>query len=364
MKQLYFGVSLCILLLISFQVSAQNNFTINGKVTDTNNAPLKGATVFISGSELITACDDEGRFKFTQLDAGNYHIIVTMVGFTPFSQALVIQNKSEDISIKLNVKEIELAQVNIGGKDHWDSYFKAFKQLFLGKSKNGKACVIMNPRIINFSTKKGILFADANDFLIIENPRLGYRVKYLLKSFGYDSSSGITLYTGDASFEPMQGSPRMQGEWNKNRFEAYQGSLMHFLRSVYQNRVLKEGFIINPIIDRWAPGSVIYYDARPLRFDTLVRAIDTSFVALKFNKVMYTYNPKKAASVKTNSAYPIQKQKTVDGGVTTIKLYTPEAVIDHRGAHRDFRDFLIDGKLARNRVGDQLPYEYEPPANN
>jgi len=122
--------------------------------------------------------------------------------------------------------------------------------------------------------------------------------------------------------------------------------------------------IAAPAQSNFAITSLIYYDARSLRFDTLVRVIDTSFVALKFNKVMYAYDPKKAASIKTNSAYPIQKQKSADGGVTTIKLYTPEAVIDHRGAHRDFRDFLIDGKLARNRVGDQLPYEYEPPANN
>lgn len=260
-----------------------------------------------------------------------------------------------------------LAEVDIGhGKDHRKEYFKAFKQLFLGKSKNGRDCIIVNPEVINFTTKKGVLLADADDFLTIENPHLGYHIKYLLKSFGYDSVSGITLYTGDASFEPMHGTPKMQMDWDKNRLEAYRGSMMHFLRSVYTNTVLQEGFIINPVIgNRYSyADKQIYYDARPVRFDTLMHVIDSSFISLKFGTVMFTFDPKKAASIKTNSPYPIRKIKTIDKNTTTIKLYAPEVIIDRTGAHRRFTDFLIEGKLANARVGDQLPFEYQPPAKN
>ena len=77
---------------------------------------------------------------------------------------------------------------------------------------------------------------------------------------------------------------------------------------------------------------------------------------------MFTYNPGKARSTKTNSAYPIMKVVRVTDRISTIKLYSNEAVIDRTGAHQDFRDFLIEGPLAKDRVGDQLPFEYLPQA--
>jgi len=367
MRSLIFNLFIGFLLLTRFAASAQNVYTIAGRVTDESGSPLKSATVFISGSQKITACDGEGNFRFDHIDAGNYQLTVTMIGFATYSENVVVQTKSAEVDIKLKVKPTALAEVNVGhGKDHRDDYLKGFKELFLGKSKNGKACVLVNPQVINFTTKKGVLYADADDFLIIENQRLGYHIKYLLKSFGYNSVTGITLYSGNTSFEPMKGTPQMQADWDKNRMEAYRGSMMHFLRAVYNHDVLKEGFIINPIIGDVNAYSDkrVYYDARPLRFDTLVHAIDSSFVSLKFGRVMYTYDPRKAASTKTNSPYVIRKLKTLDNSVTIIKLFSPQAVIDRTGAHQHFTDFLIEGKLAYDRVGDQLPFEYQPPAKN
>lgn len=362
-------ISLVLLLLSAVTTSAQNNFSISGKVTDENNKPLKSATVFISGSQKITMCDEQGSFRFDHIDAGNYQLTVTMIGYFAYSQPLSVTGKSTNINIKLKLKQTVLKQVNIG-KDDFDAHFKIFREAFLGKTKNANDCVIVNPHVINFSTAKGLLLADADDFLIIENPNLGYHIKYLLKNFGYNAKIDVTLYDGETSFEPMKGTPKMQREWDKNRLKAYQGSFMHFLRSVYQNRVEQEGFRIHPIntitrMDNTATMD-IEYDARTVWFDTLVQAIDTSLVAFKFKKLLFMYYPRKTMSAKNDSAYlkPVIKVRTVRPSLTIISLHANEAIIDKRGAHRDFRDFLIEGKLARYRVGDQLPFEYQPPAKN
>lgn len=368
MKQLYFCVSLCILLLTSFAASAQSGYVISGTVTNETGKPLKSATVFISGSQRITMCDEAGRFRFDHMDQGSYQLTVTMVGYTAFSENVSIQGKSVNINIKLKLKQTVLKQVNIGGKDNFDALFKIFRETFLGKTKNANDCIIVNPRVINFSTEKGLLLADADDFLIIENPNLGYRIKYLLKSFGYNAKIDVTLYDGETSFEPIKGSAKMQKEWDKNRLKAYQGSFMHFLRSVYHNTVLKEGFLIKSVIGliKYPLGTAgVVYDDRLLKFDTLVTAIDTSFVAFKFSKkVLFTYNPRQAQLEQTYRGFPdpILNDISIGPWMTTISLHANEAIIDKRGAHRDFRDFLIEGNLARYRVGDQLPFEYQPPA--
>ncbi|HWZ36613.1 MAG TPA: carboxypeptidase-like regulatory domain-containing protein [Mucilaginibacter sp.] len=368
MKNLY--LILCFLLFTTIAASAQSNFAITGKVTDEHGAPLKSATVFLSGSQKITACDDEGKFRLNSIEQGNYQLSVTIVGYFAYSQPVSVLGKSTNIDIKLKVKQTALKQVNIGGKDNFDARFKIFREAFLGKTKNAQACVILNPKVINFTTKNGLLLADADDFLIIENPNLGYRIKYLLKNFGYNAKTDVTLYDGETNFEPMKGTDKMQKEWDKNRLKAYQGSFMHFLRSVYQNRALEEGFKIHSINtitrnDRMGTAD-IEYDARTVWFDTLVQAIDTSFAAFKFKKLLFIYYPRKALSAKNDMAYPkpILKVRVVRPSMTIISLHANEAIIDKRGAHRDFRDFLIEGNLARYRVGDQLPFEYQPPAKN
>lgn len=366
MKNLYLILSTCIFLATGFKAVAQGQNVIAGTVTTQTGEPLKSATVFISGSQRITMCDETGHFRLDNIDDGSYQLTVTMVGYSPSAQNVVIQGKSVTLAIKLKPKQVILNQVNIGGKDNWDAHFKQFREVFLGKTKNADACVILNPKVINFSTNRGLLLADAEDFLIIENPRLGYRIKYLLKDFGYNTKTQLTLYSGETSFEPLKGTSKMQATWEKNRLEAYQGSFMHFLRSVYQNTVLQNGFIINSVYNTYLKQDMItpllLIDDRPVKFDTLVNVIDTSFISLKFKTLMFTYDPRKARSAKTSMAYPIMKEIKIVSKTTTINLYANEAVIDRRGAHRDFRDFLIEGYLAKNRVGDQLPFEYQPPA--
>ncbi|MFD2873519.1 carboxypeptidase-like regulatory domain-containing protein [Mucilaginibacter ximonensis] len=362
MKPFFFIFSLFVLLLTGSAASGQGNYAISGNVTDDKGAPLKSATVFISGSQKIMMCDAGGHFKFEHLNVGNYQLTVTMIGYVTFSQNVAIQNKSAHVDIQLKIQDNQLAEVRIGGKDNFEKHYQTFKELFLGKTKNGRACTIINPRVLNFSTKKKILFADASDFLIIENPRLGYRIKYLLKQFSYNSNTGITLYTGETNFEPMKGTPQMQATWDKNRLAAYKGSLMHFLRSVYRNRVLREGFIINPILERDDSNPpIITYDARPVAFDTLRRIVDSSFVGLRFKRLLYSYDPSRAKTIQTNITTPVLKERLVDNDITQITLFNEEAIIDQNGAHRDYRDFLVEGSLGANRVGDQLPFEYQPP---
>jgi hypothetical protein len=66
--------------------------------------------------------------------------------------------------------------------------------------------LIINPKVLHFTTRRRLLLAEADDFLIIENKRLGYRIHYQLKDFVHSATEGSTLYHGEYSFEELNGT--------------------------------------------------------------------------------------------------------------------------------------------------------------
>lgn len=354
-------------------VNAQVFIPVTGTVVDEKGDLVKGATVFISGSQFNTVTNDKGEFRINSLTAGSYQLIVKMLGYAIFSHPLVLEDKLVDIPIALVVKPIALSEVTIGKGDAWDSYYNLFKAQFLGTSRFADGCEILNPKVLsfNYSKTKGILTAEADEFILIDNKRLGYHIRYLLRDFQFTINSNTAIFDGDALFDEMEGSKGTHRDWVRNRYDAYKGSFMHFLRAVYHNNTLKEGFIANPLLKGFlkADGDFdvpwVTIDTRPMKFDTIVKKIDTAFISLKTNQFYVTYDPKKAAAIKTNLSTAILKDIKLDNNgteSTMVKLPFKQAVIDRRGNYTNYRAFFIHGDMASRRIGDKLPFDYEPPA--
>lgn len=378
------GLILFNLILAATDVYAQTAYVITGKVTGENKKPLAGATVFIDGSQTATATDESGYYKLVLSVAGSYLVSVKMIGYSAGSKDIIIKEQSANVDFVLPVKTVVLNQVNIGSDKNWARNFEIFKTQFLGTTPNAITCKITNPEVINFSTRQNMLYADAGEFLIIENPALGYRIKYLLKTFQFDKLGGITAYDGTVVFQELPGTDAQKQDWAKNRQHAYLGSLMHFLRSVFTKTVLKEGFTAGQL---YTGNGQQYYDTKPVDFDTLVTAIDTNFITLKFSALHIAYNRDKAAqwlnpgskdspiadSVRFRKAAPANtsavKKTPVQSApkyVSDLISYAKEVTLDANG--RVFSgyllSFLIRGDWTYKRVADQLPFEYQPPVNS
>ncbi|MDB5002214.1 MAG: hypothetical protein JWQ34_439, partial [Mucilaginibacter sp.] len=348
---------------------AQVRQNISGVVVDEKGQPVKGAIVFIGGSERVMSTDENGKFIFADMPQGTFQLSVQLIGYFPLTRNVIVQAAPVNVEVQLKVKTISLDEVVIGKTGARNKNFKLFEENFLGRSENAKQCVILNPKVINFSTKKGLLFADADDFLIIENKRLGYRIHYQLKDFGYKSADDIALYHGECSFEELDGTADEKKEWAKNRLQTYQGSFMHFLRSVYSNKVLENGFITKPSYgyvtlkhdDVTSNMDRVVINDRPVRFDSLITTVDSNFISLKFKQLLYViYDPRKAPGVHTTE-YELKRSIDIDKKASVVNLGLKEAIIDRKGSYTDYRDFFIHGNWARARVADQLPVEYQPP---
>ncbi|MGF7081917.1 carboxypeptidase-like regulatory domain-containing protein [Mucilaginibacter sp. UYCu711] len=357
------------ILFIHIGVLAQGRYTVSGVVKDESGTIQKGATVFISGTQKITSSDNEGKFEFANVDAGTYQLSVKLLGFYPFTENIQLRDKSVTINVRLKVKTIMLSQVVIGNNSDWEANYAIFKEQFLGTSANAEKCVITNPKVISFGTAgRNVLTAEADEFLIIENRQLGYRVHYLLKNFEFNKILLRTKYDGDTNFEELEAEPLMKIQWAKNRFAAYRGSLMHYLRSVYTDTQIKEGFLTHQLYQERGgkTGLSTKIDNRIVNFDTIKMVVDTTFTSLKFTSILIDYNPEQANHILQKDTNPLAKPDPVftgnmSGNTSVLKLFLPYAIIDRKGSYTDYRTFLVQGNWGKRRIGDQLPFEYRPP---
>ncbi len=79
---------------------AQTTGDIDGTVTDTNNAPLPGASVTITSTALqgsrTAVTDAAGRFRFPALPGGNYMVSAALSGFTKVERRNVVVSIGAD----------------------------------------------------------------------------------------------------------------------------------------------------------------------------------------------------------------------------------------------------------------------------
>ena len=100
--------------LSCFIVSAQNPGTISGKVTDSLQRPLEGATVLLVTGEKDTPVksalsDDKGSFVLEHLNSGTYKLIVSMSGFSKESGGTLILNDEKNSVDVGTVKLVRLS---------------------------------------------------------------------------------------------------------------------------------------------------------------------------------------------------------------------------------------------------------------
>ena len=102
-------------ILSSIFAAAQNTGTVSGRITDSTQRPLEGATIFLvsgaKGTPLKTALsDDKGGFVLEHIKPGNYKLIISMTGYNKDSSVTVALNEEKkDVNVG-TVKLVSLPQ--------------------------------------------------------------------------------------------------------------------------------------------------------------------------------------------------------------------------------------------------------------
>jgi hypothetical protein len=237
-----------VLLLLPIMLRAQS-VVVTGKIlaADSKTA-IAGASVFLSNSSFGTSSAKDGTFTLNGLKPGQYNLVVSAVGYDNYTRVLSVNDAPVNLSIELTARVTQLKEVTIStiSKADKKKALDQFTRDFIGTDANAADCEIMNPQVLNlnYAQNKTILEAYTNEFLIVENDALGYRIKFLLKDFKSELLTGNISYSGSQVFEEMKAGSGKQKKWHQKRDEAYFGSAMHFYRSLLKDSLADAGFKI------------------------------------------------------------------------------------------------------------------------
>jgi hypothetical protein len=233
-------------LLIPFAALAQYG-SITGVVTSADSKkPIAGASVFLSNSSVGTASRDNGAYTLANIRPGQYTLVVSILGYQDYDKTVLVSPGPIKMNIEMTPKPLELREVVISSPADWKKNYEQFRKNFIGIDENARYCEVQNPHILNltYNQTKQILHADADQFLVVENKALGYRIKFLVRDFNVDNINNIVSSAGDRVFEELPGSDAQKKKWHEKREEVYYGSAMHFYRSIIAQDLTKEGFVV------------------------------------------------------------------------------------------------------------------------
>ncbi len=392
-------------LLTAFTAQAQGKFS--GVVQDSvTHEPLAFASVFLANTTLGATTNERGEFEFARVPKGSYDLVGSYVGYRLAKQAVVTGSAAQKLTLLLAPIGNELAEVLVQPAPNKPEEFQKFSELLVGKSTFSAQCRIANPEQVRvfFDDSTGILTARTKEFVEIENLALGYRLKYYGLYFAHDAEDNSITYYGEPVFKEMTPADDAQRQqWAANRAAAYTGSFMHFLRSVYANRVKQENFMAQQIalrpnprfgraderrrallaahldnkfspaeqdsLSRWgrlAPVlAALNPAARPT--DSLRRvSADGQHTYLRFRGELQVahfgeapdprYGRPMAALGVARPPYPAQRQ------VSRLHLTDGEAEIQADGSLLDPLEVSLGEYWGFEKLGEFLPFDYQPSA--
>ncbi len=339
--------------------------TLTGLVLDDDNGePLPGVHVFIASSMIGTTTDAEGAFRLERVPFGAQRLVVSMIGFEPIARDLFLEEaRTYDYDFDLSPRVYELGPITVEGERdrRWERRLKRFIRLFIGESRIAEETEILNPEVLSFEHKKGHFTAWAAEPLIIENRALGYRIQYVLIDFNQEGDR--IQYQGEPLFEELTPeTPEQTATWEEKRREAFNGSLRHFLLSLWAGAIEFEGFKIYKFRSpTYSNRDVRQVELQPgeIQKETSSAFAKELIVPDKTQavEVVYLGEFEEEAYLKWQNR-PWAKPKAQ---VSYLELETGPAVFDYKGDLIDPYSVNMYGYLAFSRIADSLPKEYRPP---
>ncbi|GAG98854.1 unnamed protein product, partial [marine sediment metagenome] len=223
--------------------------------------PIESASIYYDNTTVGTASNFKGEFEIEFESSITSSLIISFIGYE--TTIIPDYTSKKFYKILLNKSDNKLDEVVIYAFDGMPkkTKLKHFRKHFLGDTKNGKSCTILNEEDLNLRYNKRTrqLVVTSKAPILVRNDNLQYDIKFDLKNFtidyGYVNSkkklfiANSVLYKGTTFFESIVDDESI----HKTREKTYKGSVIHFMRALASNQLKKEefkivclGYIVDP----------------------------------------------------------------------------------------------------------------------
>ncbi|WP_248724359.1 carboxypeptidase-like regulatory domain-containing protein [Seonamhaeicola sp. ML3] len=315
--------------------------TITGIVLDAKTQkPIETAVVYFDNTTKGTITNAEGHFSIDYSEAIQSPLVISFLGYE--KQLITDYRTQNSYTIYLEESHEQLDEVLINTNDGLarEEKLKVFRKEFLGTSKFGRSCEILNEDalIIRYLKKERKLVAHASAPLQIENRALQYKITYELNTFWAEFTNVNPKRNGfEVKSIGFRGNPFYQNISNfdgkkarKSRKKAFEGSILHFMRALYAGRLKKENFRL-------------YQKSIELNPDTIFNSKFFNDTAIK------KMSPEKEKPVTVVFKY---KQ------ASSIQILAPYFLLDIYGNYSEVENIIFSGHMGSRRFGDLLPLDY------
>ena len=313
--------------------------TFSGKVIDKiTQQPIEAVAVYFDNTTIGTTTNEKGEFAITYTDAVQSTLVISYLGY---KKVFVSDYRSENnITIQLVEASDQLDEVYLDYDDGLTrrQKLRLFRKEFLGTSKFGKSCKILNEDdlILKYDKKNKALYASSKVPLKILNKALQYEVTFDIIDFEVNYryvnideriyQPGLVAYTGTSFYKELKGFQKKKSI--KNRVVAYEGSVQHFMRSLYNKNLKDEDYLIfndGFKVDEWT-----YFSVEPVINSNFKKIILNDKVSILFKK----------------------------SAQSELELKVDEFFVDIYGNYTPIIGVAFGGVMGRQRVGDTLPLDY------
>ncbi|WP_426432114.1 carboxypeptidase-like regulatory domain-containing protein [Winogradskyella sp. HB-48] len=313
--------------------------TLKGTIVDAStNKPLETVAVYFDNTTIGTTTDADGNFSIDYSNAIQSPLVISYLGY----EKVIIKDyrTKRDITIKLNPTDVSLDEVFIDFDDGLtrEQKLKFFRKEFLGTSKYGRSCKILNENdiVLRYDKKRKTLYANAEVPIIIKNKALQYQISFDMIDFEanyryanletQDFALDRLSYAGTSFYKDLEYAEKKSVK--KTRKKVYKGSVQHFMQALYHKKLREEGYEI--YYNKFKVDEYKYFRIRTKK-DT-----DIKEVSLK-QKITILYNRKEQSD---------------------MVVYVDSFLVDKYGNHSAIKGLYFNGAMGSQRMGDTLPLDY------
>lgn len=298
---------------------------------------LEAVSIYFDGTTLGTITNKEGHYSIT-VEAGiKSPLVISMIGYAPVYITDYLKTSGEIPAIYLTETTEQLGAVYLENDD-WSRKRKLniFRKEFLGNSSEALQCIILNEDAIrlHYSKSNMQLTAWCNEPLIIQNKFLGYTVQYTLTDFSVDFEKSLTsgiqyvtlVYAEGFSFY-RELKNRSKRRYLKNRETSYNGSTLHFMRSLAQQQLTENKFKI----------FFQSFEIPPYSRINLKKEGEYMQVALSVEKLSILFDNEEQSFIQAKTPF----------------------IIDAFGNHSPATAITMGGAMSQQRFAFMLPLDYK-----
>jgi len=333
---------------------------ISGSVVEElSNQPIQGVNVVLQGTTTGTSTDSDGRFSFTTNRTGEYTLVISFIGFHTKTLDLVLHPKEplhfDDIVLRPDMIEMEDVVISADNSEWFDNY-EHFKREFIGTNYLAQETSILNRWTLDFvRSSSGELYATASSPLILENRGLGYRMEVDMTDFLWELHSDTGFMMFDLQFRELQAEDSAERrEWEQNRKRAYEGSLPHFLQSLFNGQLSRNQFQV--VRDGSVDPDKIY-EARRSR-DVMRLLIQNGYIPSDYGEKVKGFYINGPIDILHGNRYLLVDNRRR----ARLSPQTEEGIflIREDGSLVNPRDIGVEGYWRSERMANKLPTNYRP----